>query len=84
MSRIFTHVFNTLVGILILIEGGVYIFVNNKDGDIHFRSIIMSLLLLLAWGMSYRKQLTSENQSAWLIVTIIITIPMILPWLFFI
>ncbi|ASF38396.1 MULTISPECIES: hypothetical protein [Halobacillus] len=84
MSRIFTHIFNILVGILILIEGGVYIFVNNKDGDLHFRSIIMSVLLLLAWGMSYRKQLTSENPSAWLIVTIIITIPMILPWLFFI
>lgn len=84
MDKWFTHIFNSLVGVLIVIEGGVYIFWNNKDGELHERSILVTLLLLLAWGMSYRKQLISENSSAWLIVTIIIMIPMILPWLFFI
>ncbi|TGB03943.1 hypothetical protein [Halobacillus salinus] len=84
MSKWFTHIFNTIVGVLIVVEGAVYIFWNNKDGELHLRSIIMTMILLLAWGMSYRKQLTSENSSAWLIVTIIIMIPMILPWLFFI
>ncbi|MFQ3546166.1 hypothetical protein Q7A53_18955 [Halobacillus rhizosphaerae] len=84
MSKYFTHIFNILVGLLLVVEGGVYIFVNNKDGQLHLRSILMTLLLLLAWGMSYRKQASGKNQSAWLIVTIIIMIPMILPWLFFI
>ncbi|SFK22022.1 hypothetical protein SAMN04487936_10991 [Halobacillus dabanensis] len=84
MSRWFTHIFNILVGILIVLEGAVYIFMNNKDGELHLRSIVMTFLLLLAWTMSYRKQLISENPSAWLVVTIIILIPMILPWLFFI
>ncbi|CDQ20442.1 hypothetical protein SAMN05192559_105296 [Halobacillus karajensis] len=84
MNKWFTHIFNIIVGILIVIEGSVYIFMNNKDGELHLRSIIMTILLLVAWGMSYRKQLISENSSAWLIVTIIILIPMILPWLFFI
>ncbi|MCP3030203.1 hypothetical protein LF817_02475 [Halobacillus sp. A1] len=84
MNRLFTHIFNSAVGALLVIEGGVYIFTNNKDGDFHLRSIIMTLLLLMAWGMSYRKQLTSDNPSAWLIFTIIIMIPMILPFLFFI
>ncbi|RWZ58177.1 hypothetical protein EQV77_10375 [Halobacillus fulvus] len=84
MSRTFTHIFNILVGILIVAEGAVYIFMNNKDGELHLRSMIMTALLLLAWGMSYRKQVVGDNASAWLIVTIIIMIPMILPWLFFI
>ncbi|MGP4060819.1 hypothetical protein [Halobacillus litoralis] len=84
MSKWFTHIFNILVGLLIIAEGTVYIFMNNKDGELHIRSMIMTVLLLLAWAMSYRKQLTSDNQSAWLILTIIIMIPMILPWLFFI
>lgn len=84
MSKIFTHIFNIIVGVLIIAEGSVYIFINNKDGELHLRSIIMTILLFVAWGMAYRKQLTSDNQSAWLIVTIIIMIPMILPWLFFI
>ncbi|UOR13403.1 hypothetical protein [Halobacillus amylolyticus] len=84
MSKMFTHTFNTIVGLIIIIEGGVYIFTNNKDGDVHVRSILMTILLLLAWGMSYRKQLTSENRNNWLIVTMIIMIPVILPWLFFI
>ncbi|MYL50957.1 hypothetical protein GLV98_15790 [Halobacillus litoralis] len=84
MNKWFTHIFNIIVGVLIVAEGAVYIFMNNKDGEFHLRSIMMTALLFLAWGMSYRKQLTSENSSAWLIVTIIILIPMILPWLFFI
>ncbi|WP_226584985.1 hypothetical protein [Halobacillus litoralis] len=84
MNKWFTHIFNPLVGILLVVEGGVYIFMNNKDGDLHLRSIVMTVLLLLAWAMSYRKQVTSDDSSAWLIVTIIITIPMIFPWLFFI
>ncbi|MYL21280.1 hypothetical protein GLW04_15370 [Halobacillus litoralis] len=84
MNSWFTHIFNILVGILIVVEGGVYIFMNNKDGDLHLRSMIMTVLLITAWAMSYRKQVTSDNPSAWLIVTIIIMIPMILPWLFFI
>ncbi|WP_082235043.1 hypothetical protein [Halobacillus massiliensis] len=84
MSKFFTHIFNSAVGLLLFVEGGVYIFTNNKDGDFHLRSIVMTLLLLMAWGMSYRKQLTSENPSAWLIFTMIIMIPMILPFLFFI
>ncbi|MFD2925084.1 hypothetical protein [Halobacillus naozhouensis] len=83
MSKTFTHIFNSILGILILIEGGVYIFINNKDG-LHLQSIIVTVLLLLAWAWSYWKQLTSENYNRWLIVTIIIMIPMILPWLFFI
>ncbi|MFC7061875.1 hypothetical protein [Halobacillus seohaensis] len=84
MNKFFTHVFNTAVGLLLLVEGGVYIFTNNKDGDLHLRSIIMTIILLMAWAMSYRKQITSENQNAWLIFTIILMIPMILPFLFFI
>ncbi|MBH0231195.1 hypothetical protein [Halobacillus yeomjeoni] len=84
MSKFFTHIFNLLVGVLIVLEGSVYIFMNNKDGQLHLRSIMMSILLFIAWAIAYRKQLTSENPSAWLIVMIIIMIPMILPWLFFI
>ena len=84
MNKWFTHIFNIIVGILIVAEGAVYIFMNNKDGEFHLRSIMMTALLFLAWGMSYRIQLTSDNPSAWLIVTIIILVPMILPWLFFI
>ncbi|WP_085505506.1 hypothetical protein [Thalassobacillus devorans] len=84
MSRRFTHIFNSLVGIMLLTEGGIYIFMMNKDDTFHLRSIIVTLLLLMAWGMSYRKQLSNENSTAWLTVTLIIMIPMILPWLFFI
>ncbi|UOQ43824.1 hypothetical protein MUN89_18380 [Halobacillus salinarum] len=84
MNKWFTHIFNSFAGIFLIIEGGLYIFMNNKDGALHLRSMIMTILLILAWGISYRKQLVSENQNAWLIVTIIILIPMILPWLFFI
>ncbi|SEA16572.1 hypothetical protein SAMN05421743_10366 [Thalassobacillus cyri] len=84
MSRRFTHIFNSLVGILLIIEGGLYIFMMNKDDTFHLQSIIVTFLLLLAWGMSYRKQLTQENSIPWLTVTLIIMIPMILPWLFFI
>ncbi|WP_163529193.1 hypothetical protein [Halobacillus ihumii] len=84
MSKTFTHIFNSILGILILIEGGVYIFLNTKDGTIHLQSIIVTVLLLLAWALSYRKQLTSKEYNRWLIVTIIITIPIIFPWLFFI
>ncbi|WP_431800536.1 hypothetical protein [Halobacillus andaensis] len=82
--RRFTHIFNILVGVLLFIEGGVYIFMNNKEGDLHLQSIIMTIILLIAWGISYRKQTTSEKQSAWLIFTMIVMIPMILPFLFFI
>ncbi|MFG6117082.1 hypothetical protein ACGTN9_18180 [Halobacillus sp. MO56] len=84
MSRRFTHIFNSLVGILLIIEGVLYIFMMNKDDTFHLQSIIVTLLLLLAWGMSYRKQLKEENSIPWLTVTLIIMIPMILPWLFFI
>ncbi|WP_181350916.1 hypothetical protein [Thalassobacillus sp. CUG 92003] len=84
MSNRFIHPFNILVGLLLIIEGGLYIFMTNKGEQFHLRSIIMSCLLLLAWGMSYRKQIKDENRNAWVIVTIIIMIPMILPWLFFI
>ncbi|GGF24612.1 hypothetical protein GCM10010954_24380 [Halobacillus andaensis] len=83
-NRLFTHIFNIAVGLLLIIEGGVYIFTNNNEGDLHLQSIIMTVLLFMAWGMSYRKQATSDNQNAWLIFTIIIMIPMILPFLFFI
>ncbi|WP_028784907.1 hypothetical protein [Thalassobacillus devorans] len=84
MSRRFTHIFNSLVGILLIIEGGLYIFMMNKDDTLHLQSIIVTFLLLLAWGMSYRKQLKEENSIPWLTVTLILMIPMILPWLFFI
>ncbi|SDJ49413.1 hypothetical protein [Salimicrobium halophilum] len=84
MSRTFHHAFNIMTGMLILIEGGIFIFTNNKDGDLHFRSIVMTGLLLLAWGISYYKQITGEKRTEWLIVTVIITIPLILPFLFFI
>ncbi|MGV2620519.1 UNVERIFIED_CONTAM: hypothetical protein N8J90_05005 [Halobacillus marinus] len=84
MSKRFTHLFNIIVGLLLLTEGSVYIFMNNKDGDIHVRSIIVTLILLAAWGVSYRNQTKKEDSSSWLIFTMIIMIPMILPWLFFI
>ncbi|ELK48884.1 hypothetical protein QRD89_04300 [Halobacillus sp. ACCC02827] len=84
MSKRFTHLFNIIVGLLLLTEGSVYIFMNNKDGDIHVRSIIVTLILLAAWGVSYRNQTKKEDPSSWLIFTMIIMIPMILPWLFFI
>ncbi|SDY15381.1 hypothetical protein [Salimicrobium album] len=84
MSNTFHHLFNSIVGILILVEGGLFIFTNNKDGDLHLRSIIMTGLLLLAWGMSYYKQVKGDRKTEWLIFTIIIMIPMILPFLFFI
>ncbi|MCP3029047.1 hypothetical protein [Halobacillus sp. A5] len=83
-NRRFTHIFNTLVGVLLFIEGGVYIFSNNNEGDLHLQSIVMTIVLFIAWGISYRKQTTSEKQNAWLIFTMVVMIPMILPFLFFI
>nr|WP_239534209.1 hypothetical protein [Thalassobacillus pellis] len=67
-----------------ILEGGLYIFLMNKDKITHFQSIITTILLLIAWGISYYKQLKTNNKTAWLTVTIIIMVPMILPWLFFI
>lgn len=84
MSKTFHHIFNIIVGLLIITEGTVFMFTNNKDGDLHIRSILMTGLLLLAWGISYYKQIRGEKRTEWLIVTIIILIPVILPFLFFI
>ncbi|MFD1020745.1 hypothetical protein [Thalassobacillus hwangdonensis] len=84
MNNRFIHLFNIAVGVLLVVEGGMYIFMNNKEGGFHLRSILVTALLLLAWGMSYIKQVKSDNKTSWLIVTIIIMIPMILPWVFFI
>ncbi|MBM7553720.1 hypothetical protein [Thalassobacillus pellis] len=84
MNRKFIHFFNIVVGILLILEGGLYIFLMNKDKITHFQSIITTILLLIAWGISYYKQLKTNNKTAWLTVTIIIMVPMILPWLFFI
>lgn len=63
MSKRFTHLFNIIVGLLLLTEGSVYIFMNNKDGDIHVRSIIVTLILLAAWGVSYRNQTKKKIQA---------------------
>ncbi|SIS48850.1 hypothetical protein [Salimicrobium flavidum] len=84
MSKTFHHIFNIIVGLLIITEGTVFIFTNNKDGNLHLQSIIMTVLLLLMWGISYYKQIRGEKKTEWLIVTIIILIPVILPFLFFI
>ncbi|WP_347861348.1 hypothetical protein U0355_11920 [Salimicrobium sp. PL1-032A] len=84
MSKTFHHTFNIITGMLILIEGGIFIFTNNKDGDLHLRSVVMTGLLLMGWGISYYKQITGEKRTEWLIFTVLLTIPLILPFLFFI